>query len=325
MLPAFNYVRPKSLGQALTQLATSGARAHAGGTDLLGCLRDNVFTANRVVSLSGVDELRGIHPTADGGLRLGALTSIAEVARNAAVRERYSALALAASLVASPQLRNQGTLGGNLCQRPRCWYFRGDYDCSRKSGDTCYAIAGDSRNHAIFGGAGCYMVHPSDTAPALIALGASIRIQGARGKRLVPADAFFVGPDRDLTRETVLNAGEIVTEILLPAPRSGTTSTYRKVRARGAWDFALAGAAVVLTTRDGKIETARIVLSGVAPIPWRVTAAEQVLIGRTPDAKVIAAAAEAAVARAEPMTDNTYKVALARGVVAEAIEACVRS
>lgn len=325
MLPAFSYVRPKSLSQAITQLASSGARAHAGGTDLVGCLRDNVFTANRVVSLSGVDELRGIHPTADGGLRLGALTSIAEVAGNATVKERYGALALAASQVASPQLRNQGTLGGNLCQRPRCWYFRGDYHCSRKGGDTCYAIAGDSRYHAIFGGAGCYVVHPSDTAPALIALGASIRIQGARGNRLVPADAFFVGPDRDLTRETVVNAGEIVTEILLPAPRSGTKSTYRKVRARGAWDFALAGAAVALTMRDGKIETARIVLSGVAPIPWRVAAAEQALIGHMPNAGVIAAAAEAAVLRADPMTDNTYKVALVRGVVAEAIEACVRS
>lgn len=323
MLPSFEYTRPHSLSQALTQLASPGAHAHAGGTDLLGCLRDNVFAAKRVVSLGHLEELRGVRPTSDGGLRIGALTTIAEIASHDVVKERYSALALAASLVASPQLRNQGTIGGNLCQRPRCWYFRGDYHCSRKGGDTCYAIAGDSRYHAIFGGAGCFVVHPSDTAPALIALGANIRVQGARGNRLVPADQFFVGPDHDITRETVLNVGEIVTEILLPIPRSGTKSTYRKVRARGAWDFALAGAAVALTTKDGQIETARIVLSGVAPIPWRVPAAEQALIGHAADASVITAAAEAAVLRADPMTDNTYKVALVRGVVAEAIEACV--
>jgi len=325
MLPSFEYTQPRSLSQALTQLATPGAHAHAGGTDLIGCLRDNVFAAKRVVSLGHIDELRGIRPSSDGGLRIGALTTIADIAIHAVVKERYSALALAAALVASPQLRNQGTLGGNLCQRPRCWYFRGDYHCSRKGGDTCYAIAGDSRYHAIFGGAGCFVVHPSDTAPALMALGASIRVQGARGNRVVPVDQFFVGPDRDITRETVVTAGEIVTEVLLPAPRAGLRSTYRKVRARAAWDFALAGAAVALTTKDGRIDTARIVLSGVAPIPWRVPAAEQALIGHAADASAIAAAADAAVLRADPMTDNAYKVAMARGVVLEAIEACVRS
>ena len=325
MLPAFTYVRSRSVSEAATLLASPGARAHAGGTDLLGCLRDQVFSAERIVSLGAIDELRGIQPTSDGGLRVGALTTIAEVAASATVKERYGALALAASLVASPQLRNQGTLGGNLCQRPRCWYFRGDYHCKRKGGDTCYAIAGDDRYHAIFGADGCYVVHPSDTAPALVALGAIIRVQGARDSRLVPADAFFVGPDTDVTRETVVNAGEIVTEILLPAPRPGTTSTYRKVRARGSWDFALAGAAVAVTVKEGKVEAAKIVLSGVAPVPWRVPAAEQALVGRKPDVRAIAQAAEAAAAKAEPMGQNGYKVALVRGVVAEALEACVGS
>jgi xanthine dehydrogenase YagS FAD-binding subunit len=325
MLPAFTYVRARSVSEAVTLLASPGTRAHAGGTDLLGCLRDHVFTVERVVSLAAIDELRGIQATGDGGLRVGALTSIADVAANATVKEQYGALALAASLVASPQLRNQGTLGGNICQRPRCWYFRGEYDCKRKGGDTCYAIAGDDRYHAIFGGEGCYVVHPSDTAPALVALGASIRVQGARDSRLVPADAFFVGPDKDVTRETVVNAGEIVTEILLPATRPGTKSTYRKVRARGAWDFALAGAAVTVTLTEGKVEAARIVLSGVAPVPWRVPAAEQALVGHRLDAKVIARAAEAATAKADPMGQNGYKVALVRGVVAEALEAVVGS
>ncbi len=323
MLPAFTYVRPRSVAEALTLLGSPNARVHAGGTDLLGCLRENVFTADKVVSLSGIDELKGIQPASDGGLRVGALTSIAEIAGYKAIKERYTALAMAASAVASPQLRNQGTLGGNLCQRPRCWYFRGDYQCLRKGGDTCYAMSGDNRYHAIFGGNGCFAVHPSDTAPALFALGASIRVQGTQGTRIVPADAFFVGPDKDVTRETALNAGEVVTEVLLPVPRPGMASTYRKVRARQAWDFALAGAAVAIATHDGKIETARIVLSGVAPIPWRVPAAEQLLVGRKPDAKTIAAAADAAAAKAAPLDHNGYKVALVRGVVAEAIEGCV--
>jgi xanthine dehydrogenase YagS FAD-binding subunit len=323
MLPLFTYVRARSVGEAVTLLGSPGARVHAGGTDLLGCLRDGVFPADTVVSLSGLDELRGIRPASDGGLRIGALTSIAEVAANTTVKERYAALGMAASLVASPQLRNQGTLGGNLCQRPRCWYFRGDYHCTRKGGDVCYAMSGDNRYHAIFGGSACFIVHPSDTAPALVALGASLRIQGAQGERLVPADAFFVGPDKDATRETVLAAGELVTEILLPAPPPGAASTYRKVRARQAWDFALAGAAVTLTVHDGKVEAAKIVLSGVAPIPWRVPAAEQALIGRKPDPKTIAAAATAASAKAMPLDDNGYKVALVRGVVSEALDACL--
>lgn len=322
MLPSFTYVRARSVDEAVTLLGSPGAHAHAGGTDLLGCLRDNVFGAEKVVSLAGIDALRGIQPSSDGGLRIGALTPIAEIAAHATVKERYTALAMAASVVASPQLRNQGTLGGNLCQRPRCWYFRGDYHCLRKGGDTCYAVSGDNRYHAIFGGNGCYVVHPSDTAPALVALGASIRVQGKEGSRLVAADAFFVGPDKDVTRETALNAGEVVTEVLLPAPRAVTTSTYRKVRARQAWDFALAGAAVALATRDGKIEAARVVLSGVAPIPWRVPAAEQALIGRRPDAKTIAAAADAAATKATPLDHNGYKAALVRGVVADALDAC---
>lgn len=327
MLPAFTYVRARSAGEAATLLKQPGTRAHAGGTDLLGCLRDRVLQADRLVSLGGIEQLRGIETTGDGGLRLGALTTIAEVASSPLVQERYGALALAASVVASPQLRNQGTLGGNICQRPRCWYFRGEYHCRRKGGDTCYAIAGDDRYHAIFGGDGCFVVHPSDTAPALVALGATIRITGAQGRvRSVGADQFFVGPDEDVRRETVVDPGEIVTEILLPAPRAGTTSTYRKVRARGAWDFALAGAAVVLSrAKDGKVDAARIVLSGVAPVPWRVPAAEHVLVGHKPDAKVIAQAAEAAAAKAEPMGQNGYKVALVKGVVAEALEAVLGS
>ena len=323
MLPAFSYVRARSVDEALTLLARPGARAHAGGTDVMGCLRDRVYGATSLVSLGGLTDLRGMTPASDGSLRIGALTPIADLAAAAPVAERYRALSMAASLVASPQLRNQGTVGGNLCQRPRCWYFRGEYDCARKGGSQCYAISGDNRFHAIFGGDGCYMVHPSDTAPAFIALGASVRIHGPKGTRVVPAETFFVSPGKDVTRETVVEPGELVTEVVLPPARPGLVSAYRKVRARGSWDFALAGAAVAVTVRDGTVETARIVLSGVAPVPWRATAAEHALVGQKLDGKTITAAAEAASAKAEVMEHNGYKVALVRGVVAEALEALV--
>ncbi len=189
MLPAFAYVRPASLGEALAQLQAAGAHAHAGGTDLLGCLRDGVMKADTVVSLGRIGGLRGITAGPDGGLRIGALATVAEVAAHPIVRETYVALAQAASLVGSPQLRNQGTVGGNLCQRPRCWYFRGGYDCLRKGGDACYAMDGENHYHAIFGGFGCYVVHPSDLAPALVALDGRVRIAGPKGARTVPASS----------------------------------------------------------------------------------------------------------------------------------------
>jgi xanthine dehydrogenase YagS FAD-binding subunit len=321
MLPAFSYVRPRTVTLALTHLTAKGARVHAGGTDLMGCLRDGVFTAERLVSLSGIDELRGLSVAADGSLRIGALTTIAEIAAHAGIKATHTALAQAASVVASPQLRNQGTLGGNLCQRPRCWFFRGDYDCSRKGGDMCYAILGDNRYHAIFGGSGCFIVHPSDTAPALVALGASARIQGPQGSRVVPLEQFFAGPDTDIQRENVLAPGELLVEVTVPAVAPGTKSRYHKVRARGSWDFAMAGVAAVVTTKGGKVADARIVLSGVAPIPWRVRGVEAAIVGQKLDAKVIARAAEAAVAGAQPMDHNGYKVAMVRGVVEEALSA----
>jgi xanthine dehydrogenase YagS FAD-binding subunit len=321
MLPTFDYVRPASLEDALKQLQGPATRPHAGGTDLVGCLRDEVMPVHKVVSLTRLEGLRGISSTSDGGLRIGALTTIAEVAADATVKGAYAALAQAASVVASPQLRTQGTIGGNLCQRPRCWYFRGQYECARKGGELCYAMNGQNQYHAIFGGSFCYIVHPSDTAPALIALDASVRIAGARGNRTVPMEKFFVLPDVELTRETILEPGEIVTEILLPKADPAMKSSYRKVRARGSWDFAMTGLALSLAMRAGRVERARVVLSGVAPTPWRLPAVEALLVGQRLDAKVIARAAEAAVAGAQPLEYNRYKIALVRGVIEEALGA----
>jgi xanthine dehydrogenase YagS FAD-binding subunit len=321
MLPEFNYVRPGSLSDALEHSRSDGAVLHAGGTDLLGCLRDGVLSADKVVAIGGLEELRGISPTRDGGLRIGALATLAEIAAHPLIAERYTALAQGAASAASPQLRNQGTLGGNLCQRPRCWYFRGDFHCLRKGGAICYAIAGENQYHCIFGGDGCYIVHPSDTAPALVALGARVRLASQSGTMLQPLESFFVPPSEDVRRETVLRPAELVTEILLPPPTAGQRSTYRKVRARGAWDFAHAGVAVALSATDGRVEQARVVLSGVAPIPWRAVDAEEVLSGRRMDAETVSRAATASIAGAQPLTGNGYKVGLVGGLVEETLRA----
>ena len=319
MIPRFTYLRPASLREAIQMLASPGAHLHAGGTDLIGCLRDGVFAADRVVSMTGLPGMRGIERSSDGGLRIGALTTLAEIERHPVVRNEYAALALAARSAASPQLRNQGTIGGNVCQRPRCWYFRGDFLCLRKGGTACFAADGQNQFHCIFGGDGCCIVHPSDTAPALTALGASVRVSGPKGDRSIPMESFFVLPREDVTRENVLDPGEILTELLLPRPAADGRSFYRKARARGAWDFALAGAAVTCRLLDGKVEQARIVLSGVAPIPWRCIEAEKVLAGRSIDDESASAVAEACTKGARPLARNEYKVRLVRGVVRETL------
>lgn len=319
MLRNFNYSKPASLREAIRLLATPGTRIHAGGTDLLGCLRDNVFAADKVVSLGKLEELKGISPVTGGGLRIGAMVPVAEVAASKPVIAQYAALSQAASLVASPQLRNQGTLGGNLCQRPRCWYFRGDFHCARKGGDTCFALEGENHYHCILGGSACRIVHPSDTAPALLALDAKVRITGTAGPRTVPLSAFFVLPAQDMRKENILGPGDILTEILLPAPKAGLRSSYHKVRGRGAWDFALAGVALALVMTGKRVDQARVVFSGVAPIPWRSEAAERAITGKELNAAAVAQAAQDAVKDAEPMAHNDYKVAMLRGVLTDAL------
>ena len=321
MMKPFSYIRVDSIGTAIRQLASHGAVIHAGGTDLLGCLRDGVLSAGAVVSLSGLSNLRGIEKNGTGGLKIGALTTLSEVARHPRIMESYGALARAASEVASPQLRNQGTLGGNLCQKPRCWYYRGDFHCLRTGGLQCFAVGGENAYHCILGGENCYIVHPSDTAPALAALEAKIHVEGPKGKRVVAVDGFFVLPEKDFTHETVLGPGELVTHIELPAPVQGLRSSYRKVRARRSWDFALAGVALALVLDGGHVRRARIFLSGAAPIPWRTREAEDVIMGKTLEPGLIQKAADAALAKARPMEQNGYKVPLFKAVLQEELQA----
>jgi xanthine dehydrogenase YagS FAD-binding subunit len=321
MLAKFSYQRTSSIKEATAAASQPETRILAGGTDLLGCLRDGVFQAGRLVSINGLKDLTGIRPRAGGGLRIGALTTLTEIAANRQILDGYPVLAQAAAAVGSPQLRNQGTLGGNLCQRPRCWYFRGDFHCLRKGGDQCFASAGQNQLHCIFGGYECFMVHPSDTAPALVALDAKVAVTGRRGARQMPLAGFFVLPKTSLVKENVLESGDVVTEVLLDAPPSGARGAYRKARERGSFDFALAGAAIVLAMAEGKVKMARVVLSGVAPTPWRSAEAEQALVGKPLDAATAEAAAAAAVKAAVPLRENGYKVPLVRGILEETLMA----
>jgi xanthine dehydrogenase YagS FAD-binding subunit len=321
MVPNFAYIRPRSLDEAIRYLSLDGARAHAGGTDLLGCLRDRVFSVSTVVSIAGLKELRGIGTTPAGGLRIGSLTTIAEIARHPVIRSKFRALSMAAAEVASPQLRNQGTIGGNLCQKPRCWYYRGEFHCLRKGGDRCYAVEGENPYHCIFGGENCFIVHPSDTAPALVALKAGVTIAGPNGRRTVAVENFHMPPSEDYTRETVLEPSEIVTEIVLPPPAAGLRSSYRKVRARRAWDFALGGVALAIAFSGDQAVDGRVVLSGAAPVPWRSAEAEAVVRGSRLDSDRAVMAAEAAVKNAEPMTQNEYKIPLFRGLIEQELTA----
>jgi xanthine dehydrogenase YagS FAD-binding subunit len=239
------------------------------------------------------------------------------LAASVLIQEGYPALAQGAAEVASPQLRNQGTLGGNLCQKPRCWYYRGEFLCLRKGGDKCYAYAGENQYHCIFGGSVCFITHPSDTAPGLMAYGAAVRIAGPKGLREVPAEKFFILPEKNVEKETVLEPNEIVTEILLPPSRMGWRGSYRKVRARRSWDFALAGVALALKFRGDVVDEARVVLSGAAPIPWRSREAEQSITGKRLDGETVARAAQVAVKDARPLKNNGYKVSLFRGMIEE--------
>jgi xanthine dehydrogenase YagS FAD-binding subunit len=206
-----------------------------------------------------------------------------------------------------------------LCQRPRCWYFRGDFPCLRKGGKTCFAVQGENEFHCIFGGGPCYIVHPSDTASALVALDAQVSIAGPKGVRTIPLASFFVLPEVSVVKENVLTPGEVLTEILLGPAQPGARSTYRKVRERGAFDFALVGAAILVALAGGKVQTARVVLSGVAPVPWRSADAEKALVGKSLDAATAAAVAAAAVTDATALPSNEFKVPLVRGVVEETL------
>jgi xanthine dehydrogenase YagS FAD-binding subunit len=318
----FEYVSAATADQVPALLEGSGGESLllAGGTDLLDRLKERIDRPKRLVNLKTLAGLEGIE--AGDGLRIGALARIADVASHPVVVRDYPVLAEAAASIATPQLRNMGTLGGNLCQRPRCWYYRDrDVHCLKKGGDTCYAVNGLNKYHAIFGEGPCFIVHPSDSAPALVALEAELEVLGRDGTRSVKAGDFFRLPAADVTRENLLAPDEVLTEIRVPPPRSGARSTYLKFREKQSLDFAVSSVAVWVRVEAGAVRSARIVLGGVAPVPWRAAGAEKALEGKPLDAKSIRAASEAAVAGAAPLEHNAYKVPLTRNLVRRALEA----
>ncbi|WP_029897202.1 FAD binding domain-containing protein [Desulfohalovibrio reitneri] len=321
-LSPFTYHRPVTVKEAVKLLAgADNGRAHGGGTDLLGCMRDHCFAVDEVVSLSSLDDLRGMEKTAEGGLRIGALTTLSEIAVHPGVNRAYPVLAQAALAAASPQLRNQGTIGGNLCQEPRCWYFRGDFHCLRKGGGTCFAFEGENQYHRILGKGPCVIVHPSDPAPALAALGAGVTTARPGGGRTLAVDKLFVPPEEDPTRMVRLEPGEIITHVTIPPPSKGLRSAYRKVRVRAAWDFAIAGMATALDVSGGRVNGGRVVFSGVAPVPWRSREVEEIIIGSRLTPEVIDKAAQAAVSKTAPLSGNGYKVPLLEAVVRQELTA----
>jgi xanthine dehydrogenase YagS FAD-binding subunit len=248
-------------------------------------------------------------------VQIGGLITLDTLSHHPLILRDYAVLAEAAGSVATPQIRNAGTLAGNVCQRPWCWYFRNGFPCFKAGGNTCFSFNGENQFHAIFGGGPSFIVHPSDTAPALMALEAKFRIVGPKGERIVPAGEFFVLPKQNAARENSLGDDEILASIELPAARPGMRSTYHKVLDREAWTHAVVSAAIVLDMDKDVCRSARVVLGGVAPIPWRVPDAERLLTGQRITPELAAKAAETAVAGAKPLAKNAYKVPLTREIV----------
>lgn len=318
----FQYVRVTSPREAAQALGTrrDEAKILAGGTDLLGEMKDYIVTPSTLVNIKTIPNLDKIEYDAKTGLRLGALVTLARIQEDRSIRQRYPVLTQAIDVAAMPQIRNAATIGGNLCQRPRCWYYRDEHTlCLKKGGAKCYAVEGENHYHAILGGGPCYIVHPSDPAPALVALGAKVVITDGSRSRDVPLEQFFVLPAENVRRENILAQNEIITHIVVPPPAPGSKSAFIKEREKDSYDWALASAAVVVTAEAGKVKAARIVLGGVAPIPWRAAAAEKTLVGQTLTAATLARAAEAALAEASPLEHNAYKIPLAQAVVRRAL------
>ena len=292
----------------------------AGGQDLITVLKEGLHAPDRLVHLKALPEFRGMKRAPSGGLRMGAMVKVAAIAGDPRLRSGWRALAEAAEGVGSPQIRNLATLAGNLCQRPRCWYFRNsDAPCLKKGGFECFAYGGKNKYNAILGGGPSYIVHPSDIAPALQMLGAEVKTQSGTGSRVIAVrDLYTLPADADVTRETVLGPDELIESVTLPSQPTGLRTTYMKARERGSFDFALSAVALGVRLEGDKIAECRIVLGSVAPIPWQAEAAEELAVGMKNDEETWAAVAKRALQGAEPLSENAYKVPLTEGLIEKA-------
>ncbi len=324
---AFEYASPTTKSQAVGLLSGTWGETEvlAGGTDLLSLMKDDVATPKRLVSIKEITELRGIDSSPKAGLRIGALVTVQELIDSDVARQHYPALISAAVGISSPQIRNMGTVAGDLCQRPRCWYYRAGYGLfARDEQGKSLVLQGDHRYHAILGNSGpAYYVCPSSLAPPLIAFGARVRVFGPKGGREVSLEKFFLTPQSDSQREHDLASNEIVTEIVVP-PAAGAVGATYEVRQKEALDWPLATASVVLKLSGATIQSARVVLGHVAPIPWLSSEAAQVLVGNRASDEVVQAAANAAVSKAKDLGRNGYKIQLARVAVKRALSAAAR-
>jgi xanthine dehydrogenase YagS FAD-binding subunit len=321
---AFSYARPRALGDALRMLRTGAASALAGGTDLLGLMKDGLARPEALVDLTGIEGLRGWSHARGKGLRIGALTPLVELETNETLAKTMPILREALRDAATLQLRTMGTVGGNLLQRNRCWYFRDEGTvCWLKGGTRCFAVDGENRYHAIIGARECVMVSPSDLVPALIAYDAEISLASSRGERRMKLADLFVVPHGGQRREHSLRPGELIVDVRVPETALARKGTYLKAMDRKAWSFALVSVAAAAKIERGVARDVRIVMAGVAPVPWRVLAAEKGLEGSALDDAACSDAAERMLTGATPLRDNGYKVTLSRELVRRALRSLV--
>ncbi|HXE79823.1 MAG TPA: FAD binding domain-containing protein [Vicinamibacterales bacterium] len=318
-MKAFAYVDARNEAEALAALSPQRGRTLplAGGMDLLALMKDYIVQPDVLVNVKALDA--AIAVPADGPVRIGASARLSDVAEHKELGALFPALTQAAAGVGTPQIRNVGTVGGNLMQRPRCWYFRNEeFHCLKKGGARCFAVDGENQYHAIFGDAPCHIVHPSSLAVPILAYGGRMRVIGPDGEREVEGDRFFLMPDRNMYGETVLEPNELVTHVILPRPRN-VRSAFYEVKFKQSHDWPIAMASVALTVEGDAVRSARIVMGAVAPVPWRARAAEAVLTGQRVTPELASKAADAAVEDAQPMSGNAYKVRIARTAVYRAL------
>jgi xanthine dehydrogenase YagS FAD-binding subunit len=321
-MPAFDLLQPSSVVDAQKLLQQHGADAWvmAGGLDSFDWLKDRIKKPKVLVDLSGIEELKGVRATSDG-IEIGSMTTLTAIVNDPIIKQRYGLLAQGAELVASPQIRNQGTIGGNVSQDTRCWYYRAGWPCYRAGGNICYADTPEGRNreHAILYADRCVAVNPSDSAPALIALDAKFVIRTPKGERVVDAEDYFIGPEIDITRLHILKPGDLLTAIRIPSTWAGAQFYFEKVRDRNVWDFPLLNVASAMVVSNGSIERIRIAVNGAAARPLRLKTVEDAVRGKPPNAATGEMAGKLAVDGAVPLQFNAYKIPLMRNLVKRAI------
>ncbi len=323
VMPAFDLLQPTTADEAQKLLQQHGhdAWAMAGGLDSFDWLKDRIKKPKVLVDLSGIDELRGVRTTSDGGVEIGAMTTLTEVVNNPTIKQKFGLLSEGAELAASPQIRNQGTLGGNVSQDARCHYYRAGWPCYRAGGNICYADTptGRNREHAILNASRCVAVNPSDSAPALIALDAKFVLKTSKGEKVVDAEDYFIGPDIDITHLNILRPGDLLTAIRIPNTWAGAQFYFEKVRDRNVWDFALLNVASAMKVSGGTIQDARVVINGAAARPLRLKQVEDAIKGKPNNAATGEMAGKLAVQGAMPLQFNAYKIPLMRNLVKRSI------